>query len=305
MSVNVKKVAVFVGLVYGLANLFATLYFARGGTMRPPGLFVLLLVYMYIPMVSTIIVQKLIYRAPLKQPLRINFRPNRWFLVAWLLPVLLALATLGVSLLLPGVTLSANKKDLFEDFILTPARLGIHAHQFGVGLCLALIQSLVTGITFLAILSFGEEVGWRGFLQRELSPLGFWKASALIGLIWGLWNAPLIFRGLNYPLHPWAGVFEMTAMTVLLSPLLGYLALKADSVVAATLFMGTFNGAAAVVAPYGVQGGSDLLIGVSGLAGLLVLLIANVGLALLDPETTGSSYRWRQRSARGVRSVSG
>ena len=291
MTVNVKKVATFVGLTYGLAYLFAALYFAEGGTMKPPGLFVLLLVYMFIPMTSAIIVQKLVYRAPLKKPLRIAFRPNRWFLVAWVLPVLIALATLGVSLLFPGVTLSPGKKDLFEDFLLTPDRLGIHTHRFWVGFCLALLQGPVTGITFLGILAFGGEVGWRGFLQRELGALGFWKASAIIGLTWGFWYAPLIPRGLNYPLHPWAGVFVMTAMTVLLAPLLGYMTIKADSVVAAALFMGTFNGAAAVLATYGVQGGNDLLMGMSGLAGLIVLLIANVGLAVFDRETTRSSCR--------------
>jgi membrane protease YdiL (CAAX protease family) len=291
VSVNVKKVATFVGLTYALGYLFVALYFAEGGTMKPPGLFVLLLGSAFIPMTSAIIVQKLVYRAPLKKPLRIAFRPNRWFLVAWVLPVLLALATLGVSLLFPGVTLSPSKKDLFDDFLLTPDRLGIHTHPFGVGFCLALLQSFVTGITFLTFLAFGGEVGWRGFLQRELGALGFWKASAIVGLTWGFWNAPLIVRGFNYPLHPWAGVFVMTAMTVLLAPLLGYIALKADSVVASAIFMGTFNGAAAVLATYGVQGGSDLLIGMSGLAGLIVLLITNVGLAVFDRETTRSSYR--------------
>jgi hypothetical protein len=55
--------------------------------------------------------------------------------------------------------------------------------------------------------------------------------------------------------------------------------------------MGTFNGAAAVLATYGVQGGSDLLIGMSGLAGLIVLLIANVGLAAFDRDATRSSCR--------------
>jgi uncharacterized protein len=282
MTVNVKKVAIFVGLTYGLSYLLAALYYIEGGTMKFPGVLVLGLVYMFIPMTSAIVVQKLVYKAPLKEPLRIAFRPNRWFLVAWVLPVLIALATLGVSLLFPGVTFSSGKKNIFGDLLLTPDQLGIHTHQFGVGFCLALLQGLVTGITVNGIAGFGEEVGWRGFLQRELGALGFWKASAAIGLIWGFWHAPLIVRGLNYPLHPWAGVFVMTAMTVLLAPLFGYVTLKADSVVAAAIFHGSFNGAAAL-ATFGVQGGNDLLIGMSGLAGLIVLLIANVGLAVFDP----------------------
>jgi hypothetical protein len=74
----------------------------------------------------------------------------------------------------------------------------------------------------------------------------------------------------------------MTAMTVLLSPLIGCVTLKANSVVAAALFHGTFNGAA-VLATFGLQGGNDLLVGMTGLAGLIVLLIANVGLVVFDP----------------------
>jgi hypothetical protein len=46
----------------------------------------------------------------------------------------------------------------------------------------------------------------------------------------------------------------MTAMTVLLAPLFGYVTVTANSVVAAAIFHGTFNGAAAL-ATYGVQGG--------------------------------------------------
>ena len=231
MAVNVKKVATLVGLTYGLSYLLATQYYVTGGTMKFPGVLVLGLVYMFIPMTSAIVVQKLLYKAPLKKPLRINFRPNRWFLVAWVLPLVLALATLGVSLLFPGVTISSGKKNSFGDLLLEPHQLGIHTHQFGVGFCLALLQGLVTGITVNGVAGFGEELGWRGFLLRELGVLGFWRASAIIGVVWGFWHAPLIVRGFNYPQHPWAGVFVMTAMTVLLAPLIGYVTLKANSVV--------------------------------------------------------------------------
>jgi CAAX protease family protein len=282
MAVNVKKVATFVGLTYGLSYLLATAYYLGGGTMKMPGVLVLGLVYMFIPMTSAIAVQKLLYRAPLKEPLRIAFRPNRWFLLALVLPLLLALATLGVSLLFPGVAFSSDKKNIFGDLFLTPDQLGIHTHRFWPGFCLALLQTLVLGITVNGVAGFGEELGWRGFLQRELELLGFWKASAAIGLVWGFWHAPLIVRGLNYPQHPWAGVFVMTAMTVLLAPLFSYVTLKANSVVAAAIFHGTFNGAA-VLATLGIQGGNDLLVGMTGLAGLIVLLVANLGLVVFDP----------------------
>jgi len=38
----------------------------------------------------------------------------------------------------------------------------------------------------------GEEPGWRGFaLPRFLAGFGTWTASALLGLVWGLWQIPL------------------------------------------------------------------------------------------------------------------
>src|SRR5262245_16920542 len=123
MAVNVKKVALFLALTYALTYLLAIVYFLAGGTVNPPGIFNAFLlfgvVYMFVPTLCAVVVQKLIYKAPLKQPLRINFRPNRWFVVAWLLPLLLAFATFGVALLFPGVTFSADSKDNFRYLLLT------------------------------------------------------------------------------------------------------------------------------------------------------------------------------------------
>ena len=116
---------------------------------------------------------------------------------------------------------------------------------------------LVAGVSINAVAGFGEELGWRGFLQKELAFLGFWRSSLLIGVVWGLWHAPLILQGHNYPQHRIAGVFMMTILCVLLAPIFGYVRIKAHSVIAAAIIHGTFN------ATYGlaitlVRGGSDL-----------------------------------------------
>jgi hypothetical protein len=57
-------------------------------------------------------------------------------------------------------------------------------------------------------------------------------------MIWGFWHAPLILHRHNYPEYPWAGVFLMTAMTVLLSPLLSYLTIRPNSVLATAISTG-------------------------------------------------------------------
>src|SRR5262245_25617800 len=238
---------------------------------------------MFMPTLCAVVVQKLIYKAPLKKPLRISFRPNRWFLVAWLLPFLIPVATFGVALLFPGVTFSPDKQDNFRYLLLKPEQFGIEieTNRFAWAVLLTLLQGLVVGITVNALAGFGEELGWRGFLQRELSALGFWRASAIIGVVWGFWHAPLIVQGINYPEHPWAGVFLTPVHTLLWAPLFSYVCLKADSVVAAAILHGTGNGMS-VLATMGLEGGNDLLVGDCGLAGFLVLLVANLGLVIFD-----------------------
>src|SRR5436305_814196 len=61
----------------------------------------------------------------------------------------------------------------------------------------------------LTPLAFGEQWGWRGYLLPRLLPLGQWPALLLSGAIWGLWHAPVILLGYNYPQHPILGVLVM------------------------------------------------------------------------------------------------
>jgi membrane protease YdiL (CAAX protease family) len=238
-------------------------------------------------MVMAIVVQKFIYKEPLKQPLGISFKLNRWFIVAWLLPPIIAFASLGVSLLLPGTEYSPTMEGLLDRFksLLTPEQLQQMANKTSLlpihSIWIGLLAGLIAGITINAVAGFGEELGWRGFLQREFAYMGFWKSSAIIGVVWGVWHAPLILQGLNYPQHPRLGVLMMTLLTLLLAPILSCVRLKAKSVIAAAIFHGTFN------ATYGlsislVKGGSDLTVGAVGLAGFIVLTCLNIALLVYD-----------------------
>jgi membrane protease YdiL (CAAX protease family) len=278
-----RKALVFVILTFACSWLVAGGYYALGGRLNQPLAIVVMLVYMFMPMTAAIIVQKVIYKQPLRGPLGISFRPNRWFLVAWLLPAIAALATIVVSVLLPGVEYSADMAGFFEKYAsaLTPEQLAAMKAQMAAlpihPVWLGVVQGLIAGITINAVAAFGEELGWRGLLQRELSHLGFWKSSALIGLIWGIWHAPIIIQGYNYPQHPVAGVAMMTVFTLLFAPILGYLRLKSKSVIAAAIAHGTLNGTAGV--PLMVLiGGNDLTVGITGLAGFVVLAAINLAI---------------------------
>jgi membrane protease YdiL (CAAX protease family) len=51
-----------------------------------------------------------------------------------------------------------------------------------------------------SLFTFGEEFGWRAYLQPKLMPLGGRKVILLMGLIWGVWHWPVIAMGHNYGL---------------------------------------------------------------------------------------------------------
>jgi hypothetical protein len=88
----------------------------------------------------------------------------------------------------------------------------------------------------------------------------------------------VIVNGHNYPGHPLVGPIMMTLLTVLLSPLIGYVRLRAQSVFAAAVFHGTFNAAAGLA--IFLKGGTALLTGMTGVVGLATLLFADVMLWL-------------------------
>jgi membrane protease YdiL (CAAX protease family) len=282
-----KKVILFIGLIFFVNWSMAGLFFALGGKWGTISALVMAAGYMFVPMVIAIIVQKLIYKEPLREPLGISFKLNRWFLIAWLLPPVIAFATIGVSLLSAGVEYCSEMTGLRERLasVATAEQLEqmqrlpniFRSHPILLGLFLGLI----VGITINAVAGFGEELGWRGFLQRELGFLGFWKSSAVIGVIWGIWHAPVILQGHNYPQHPVIGVFMMVVLCVLLAPIFGYVRFKAKSVIAAAIIHGSFNGTYGL-ALVAVKGGSDLTVGVTGLAGFVVLAVINLGIFSYD-----------------------
>jgi membrane protease YdiL (CAAX protease family) len=90
----------------------------------------------------------------------------------------------------------------------------------------AVLNSLVIGPFLGLVITFGEEYGWRGYLQGELTKLGRIRGVLLLGLIWGVWHAPIILMGYNFPDHPVLGVFLMIVICIYLAFFLAYAMIK-------------------------------------------------------------------------------
>jgi membrane protease YdiL (CAAX protease family) len=288
-----RKAWLFLLLTFSINWLMAGLYYLAGGRLSSPSAVLVLLLYMFVPMTSAIIVQRFVARQPIRD-LGISFKFNRWFIIAWLLPVCLVFAAFGVSLLFPGVHYSPGLTAILERFrsLVPPERFHEMQKEFSAlpfhPIWLLLLQGLFAGATLNAVAAFGEELGWRGLLQQALSPAGFWKSSFLIGAIWGIWHAPLVIQGYNYPGHPLPGVAMMVIWCMLLGPIFALIRIKAKSVVATSILHGTINGITNLAVML-VWGGNDLTTGLMGFPGLIVLIIVNLAIFFL--------YRNHERSA--------
>lgn len=291
MSERFRKSMVFTLLTIAFSWAIIGLYFALGGKWAGGGFaaFSMAVIYMWIPGLIAIVVQKWIYGEPLARPWNISFALNWWFLAAWFIPPALALVSSVISLAFPGVSFSADMSGLAERIAayaqnLPPEQLEalkaqLAATPVSVALVSGIIQGLLAGATVNALIALGEELGWRGLLFSELLPLGFWKSQAIIGLIWGVWHAPIILKGHNYPQHPVPGVFMMCLFCLLFSPIIGYIRLKANSVLAAALMHGTLNGTAGIGLLF-LKGGNDLVVGITGVAGFIAMALANLAIYL-------------------------
>ncbi|MCS7230908.1 MAG: CPBP family intramembrane glutamic endopeptidase [Elusimicrobiota bacterium] len=237
--------------------------------------------YMFCPFFSVLILEKFSYES-IKDKCGINFNLNFWYLIALLLPLFFSFASSGVATVLPNVEISYDMEGFFERLSKTanPQQISKMRQQLENlpfnPLLFWIIGALISSLTVNAVAAFGEEIGWRGYLFNELFyKYGFWKSSFIIGFIWGLWHIPLIIQGHNYPSYPFLGVIWMIIFCILYSPIFSLIRIKAGSVLATSILHGAIN------ATYGfsilfLKGGNELLVGMLGVSGFIVLLIVDI-----------------------------
>jgi membrane protease YdiL (CAAX protease family) len=123
-----------------------------------------------------------------------------------------------------------------------------------------------------SLFGLGEEIGWRGFLLPRLLPLGKPRAYVLLGVIWGLWHAPLVAVGFNYPGYPVLGIIWMCGLTTALGMYINELALRERSTLLAGWLHGLFNSQSYGIWRILFPAANPLLGGITGLVGIGVWL---------------------------------
>jgi membrane protease YdiL (CAAX protease family) len=237
---------------------------------------VVVVVFMWAPAIAAIVVRVRAGRS-IRSSCGFTTGRRRWLAVGWLAPAALLAATVGVGAAIPGVSITTDYAAFLQGIGFAQEQIDASIaalESLPVPPVVVLVgQGLVAGVTINAVAALGEELGWRGLLLTELSPLGFWPLSILTGVVWGLWHAPLILQGHNFPTAPVVGVLLMTLWTVAISPVFTYLTVRARSVLAPTLFHGSFNAVGSLSLVY-LTGAGRLVTAPVGIAGIGSALVA-------------------------------
>ena len=268
------RYSIFVCLISWAAVAVARFGFGLDRVNTPLGFNVFAVAYMFFPMLTALMLQA-IDKEKFNHTGLVNFKVSWAWLVAWLLPVVMVFACIFVNGLFHSVELQYNTEQLIGQQQVPEEQQDLMRSQLSalpawMMLLSTIFSSLLAGITINALVSFGEEYGWRCYLVDALREVKFWKAALFIGIVWGLWHFPLILMGFNYVNEPYWGVLLMVVLCTLLCVIVLYFVLKAKSMIVAAIFHGTVNAIAGMTVLF-VHGGNDFLNGMTGLAGFIVM----------------------------------
>ncbi len=229
----------------------------------------ILVIVMFIPALTAIIVRLFIERQGFADA-GLRWGRGRYYLAGWLLPVAFGLAAMGLAILLRQAEFDPY---MTETMVRINLQYGsMRLPPFERMRLYFIIGSLSQVVILNLIPCFGEEFGWRGYLLMRLLPLGRVRAMVLTGAIWGLWHAPIILQGHNYPQHPLLGVPLMVTFCILLGIVLGWLRLASGSIFPAALAHASVNGPASNTLAF-LRARNDLAAGLTGLLGQAVILL--------------------------------
>jgi len=226
---------------------------------------------MWGPGIAAIIVTLAVEKQPFKT-LRLNtLGPNRFYAWAWLLPPLLVALSGALTILFGAGQLDTEFTFMQQQMESTDTQLPVPLRAL-IAIQIAAALTLAPLINLL--FAMGEELGWRGFLLPRLMPLGQWKALLISGAIWGLWHAPAVAQGLNYPDRPVLGILLMTVFCILLGIIFGWLYLNTRSPWVAALAHGSLNASAGLPLLF-LMPGLDMVLGgtLTSVVGWLVMAL--------------------------------
>jgi membrane protease YdiL (CAAX protease family) len=292
------RIIIFLAFAFGISWAAGLLIFLRGGldnsTMLLPEIgmteaFVLMATaYMFAPAIAHVLT-RLITREGWKDTwLRFEFKYGwPYWAIAWIgTPLLIAVGALVYFIFAPQY-FDPSMQTVMDLLAQYEATAGEVPFSPGVFVAIQFFQGILLSPIINLIPIFGEEFGWRAYLQPKLLPLGERKTFLLMGLIWGVWHAPIIAMGYNYgnqyPGSPWTGILMFIWVAFVIGTFFGWATLRSRSIWPAIIGHAVLNGTASGVLLFTI-GEPNPLIGplVAGFIGSLGFSLMAVWIFLRD-----------------------
>lgn len=235
-KLEAKRLVIFLLLAFGISWIPAIIYnkvFGYHEWFETGKMPVFFWIVGYGPALANIITRKITHEGWHDSMLHLNLKKNIKYYV---------IAIVGVSAIavLQGIVATlaiggGNWSGLGKSFTFTE------------GLSTILITFATAPL--MAFNTFGEEFGWRGYMNQKMEPLLGTTGTVIVGgILWGLWHAELTVEGHNfgtdYPGYPYLGIICMCVSCTFIGIILMWLTKMTNSIYPAAIYhaMNNFGG---------------------------------------------------------------
>lgn len=235
-KLEAKRLILFLLFAFGISWIPAIIFNKAFGyhewfeTNKMPALF---WVVGFGPALANIITRKLTHEGWQDSKLHLNLRGNiKYYVIGVVMVSVIAvpqgiLATLTIG--------NGNWSEFGKSFSFRQALTGI--------------LSILASAPLMAFNTFGEEFGWRGYMNPKMESLIGTTGTIIVGgFIWGIWHAVLTVEGHNfgtdYKGYPYVGIICMCIFCTFTGIFLMWLTKKTNSIYPAAIFhaMNNFGG---------------------------------------------------------------
>lgn len=152
--------------------------------------------------------------------------------LVWAYPMIVGAVTYGIAWL----------TGLAQFQLPLPAQSHLYSESPSSNLLASLFVSATLGTAVSCVATFGEELGWRGYMLTRMIAAGMPTPILVSGIIWALWHVPIILSG-QYAsgAHPRLSAVLFVIGVVAESYLVGYVRLRSGSVWPAVTMHGAWN----------------------------------------------------------------
>lgn len=235
-KLEAKRLVIFLLLALGISCIPAITYNKAFGyhewfeTNKMPVLF---WIVGYGPALANVITRKITHEGWHDSMLHLNLKGNIKYYIIAVVAVSVTAVPQGI---LATLTIGGGDwSDFGKNFTFTEALSGI--------------LTILASAPLMAFNTFGEEFGWRGYMNQKMEPLFGTTGTIIIGgIVWRLWHAELTVEGHNfgtdYPGYPYIGIICMCVYCTFTGIFLMWLTKKTNSIYPAAIFhaMNNFGG---------------------------------------------------------------